>query len=487
MSVTEELVSHVLETRFEAIPGEVLERARDIVIDVLGCSVGGANAPGCPAMVDLIRQRNGKEESTILAYGVRVPAYNAAFANAVMARVMDYGAVEIFINGEATRAHIGEILAPTAIALAEQKAIGGKELLTALVLGEDLVIRTVIAASPQFSQSDSAGILSKLVGGASIVSVFGAGAIAARLSVFDKRQLLSTFGIALDEVSGARKRIYDGVRYFELGEELAVRLGISASFGLAAQFGILAAQLASKGSTGVEDPLTGERGYFTFYCRDYHPEILTRELGRTFHTEVTFKPYPCCRGNHSGIDCALEIVRKHEVDASNIDEVTVIVSPGTRDFLVSIPWEIEGPPHYTANLNAHQSLQYNVANTLLRKSSRLEHFTDDFIRDPQIAEIIKKVKITSEGWPTVPGETFSQATTVIVRMKDGKEFSESVKSGRGHEIYNPLTKEEKREKFIDNAKFSRKITVENARKALNMLERLEEVDDIKKIVRLLTI
>ena len=54
MSVTKELVSHVLETRFEAIPKEIVKRAKYQVIDIIGCSIVGANAPGCPTMVDSI-------------------------------------------------------------------------------------------------------------------------------------------------------------------------------------------------------------------------------------------------------------------------------------------------------------------------------------------------------------------------------------------------------------------------------------------------
>ncbi|MFC1902141.1 winged-helix domain-containing protein [Chloroflexota bacterium] len=254
---------------------------------------------------------------------------------------------------------------------------------------------------------------------------------------------------------------------------------------LAAQFGIMSAQLAGKETAGVVDPLTGERGYFTFYCKDYHPEVLTKGLGKQFHTEVVFKPYPCCRANHSGVDAALEIVRKHEINANDIDAVTIVVSPWALDFIISIPFEIEGPPHNAANLNAHQSLQYNVANVLLRKGSRLEHFTDDSVRDPKIAELIKKIKITSEGWPTVLGETFFQETTVKLRMKNGEEYSECVRVGKGHEIYAPMSREEKKEKFLENTKFSRKIALKNAEKALDMLDRLEEVDDIKEIVRLL--
>lgn len=485
MSVTEELVSNIMETRFEVFPKDTIERAKDIVIDVIGCSIGGANAPGCPAMVDLIKEGGGKEESTVLAHGVRAPSHNVALANAVMARTIDYGTCEIFVDGKTSPSHISEPLVPTAIAVAEQKAIGGKELLTALILGEDLVVRMLSASNTKLDTPDSGGIVSML-GGNGVMNTLGVCAVAGRLCGVDNRQLLNAFGIVLDEIGGVRQGIYDRVHCFQPSQELVAQLGILAvSLGVAAQLGILAVGLAAKGLTGVKDPLMGERGYFTLYCRDYHPEILTKGLGQQFYTEVTFKPYPCCRGNHGGIDCALELVRKYELDARDIDEVTLIVSPEERDFITSLPFELKGAPHYTPHLNAYQSLQYNVANALLRRSVSLEHFTDEFIQDPQIAEMVKKVKITSETWPALPDETSSLATAVKVRVKDGREFFEHVNVPRGNEIYAPLTKEEKREKFRSNVSFFKKVPIENAEKALGMLEELEEIDDIAKIVKLL--
>ena len=111
----------------------------------------------------------------------------------------------------------------------------------------------------------------------------------------------------------------------------------------------------------------------------------------------------------------------------------------------------------------------------------MEHFTDESINDPQIAEMIKKVQITTQEFP---GEVFL-ATTVKVKMKDGKELSAHVNVPKGNEIYNPLTKEEKREKFRSNVSFSQKVSADNGEKALNLLENLEEVEDIREMVRLL--
>jgi 2-methylcitrate dehydratase PrpD len=454
MGVTEELVDNILETRFQAFTKDIVERAKDEVIDVIGCAIGGANDTGCPAIIDLVREWSGSEESTVLAYGVRAPSQNAALANAVMARSFDYGIVDAFVEGEVRAAHFGETLVPTAIAVAEQKAMGGRELLTALILGEDLVSR-ILFASDVTPGWDHVGTLNTL----------GATAVAGKLWGLDKRQWRDAFGIALNQMAGTDQVFVERDHCFKLAQ------------GLAAQRGIFSVRLASKGFTSVKDFLMGERGYFHLYCQGSHPEVLTRHLGQKYYTEVTFKPYPCCRGTHAAVECALEIVGKYGVEASDIDEAAVIVSTRSVPPFLRDPFPTGVVPHVSAIF----SLQYIVANILLRKGISLEHFTEEAITDPRIAEMVKKVKTTTQDFPD---ESFF-ATTVSVRLKDGREFSAHVNMPRGNEIYAPLTKEEKGEKFRRNLSFSGKVSMKNGDKALSMLERLEEVDDITEIIRLL--
>ena len=188
--------------------------------------------------------------------------------------------------------------------------------------------------------------------------------------------MLNAFGIALNQIGGTSQNLYERIHCFKLGQ------------GLSAQRGIFSTRLASKGFTGVEDPLTGELGYFALFSPDYHPEILTKYLGQKYYMEVTFKPYPSCRATHGAIDCSLEILHKYGVKAENIGEVTVIVHSQSYPSIIREPFTIGIVPH----VDAIFSLQYTVANALLRQTVKLEHFTDETIRDPRIAEMVKKVK-----------------------------------------------------------------------------------------------
>ncbi len=449
MSVIEELISYILETPFEAFPKDIVERAKQEVIDVIGCTIGGANDTGNPMILGLIREWGGKEESTVLGHGVRAPSHNVALANALMSRSFDYGIVDAYVEGEVRPAHIGETLVPTAIAVAEQKAMSGKELLTALILGEDLVNRIMVAERRRGSPN-----------------ALGAAAVAGRLWGLDNQQLSDAFAIALGQMGTGGGGMLEAVHCFKLGT------------GLQAQQGIFSVRLASRGFTGMKDPLTGAGGYFA--GSDYNPEILTRELGKKFWTSITFKPYPCCRGTHTAIDCTLEILRKHKVKAGDIDGVTVIASERITPPIICEPFTIGRVPHVSAIF----SIPYNVANVLVRGRTSPEHFSEESIKDPQIVELARKVKVIKVTPDPFPSETFF-AVTVEVKLKDGRKFSEHVDVAKGNEIYNPSTKEERREKFRGNLRFSQLVSMKNAERALSMLEKLEKVEDIREIVKLL--
>jgi len=128
-------------------------------------------------------------------------------------------------------------------------------------------------------------------------------------------------------------------------------------------------------------------------------------------------------------------------------------------------------------MSAAYSMAYTVADVLLRKEIRPEHFHDEFIRDPKIHAFTEKVRITflPEGRPI--------AAEMKLRMKDGREFSTSVDVPSIDPFRKGLTKREIRDKFRRNA--ACRLSKEKTEKVLNLLERLEEVEDVNNIIDLI--
>ncbi len=465
-TIIEELVDNILVTRYETFSVEVVDNAKKRVIDVIGCSIGGANAPGCSMVVDLVKEWGGKKEATILVHGGKVPAHNAAMLNSIMARSYDYEVCCAHVEDAVLPSHIAGTTVSTAVALAEQRSLSGKELITALILGDDIASRVTAASDFSFDSGwDITGT----------INMFGATAIAGRLLSLNRSQLLNAFGIVLNEMAGSFQGIWDAVHCFKLYE------------GLSARAGIFSAQLASKGFTGIKDPLLSKYGYFSLYCPSYHPEILTKELNRKFYAEAIFKPYPGCRCDHSAIEAALKLAHQHDINAEDIEKVTVGVSPSFLNMFVSQPFEPGDVPQISAAFN----LRYHVADALVRKSVKLEHFTEEFVRDSKVVNLARRIELVAEAPQEELGVAVDfekmQRATVKVKMKNGREFFASVDVPKGDPIHSPLSKEEIKEKFRANVAFSKTVTKENAEKALNMLDKLEEIAGVTQIVKLLVV
>jgi len=456
ITAIEALASNVVNTRFENFDQATIEAAKNRIIDVLGCTIGGANAPGNAAMIDLVRNWGGKEESTILIHGGKAPAQNVAMVNTIMARSFDFEVMTIAIEDKTIASHHAATLVPTALALAEAKGINGKELIASMVVGDDVSARVLAASAegPIGLGWDGCGTLSHL----------GATATAGRILGLNKYQMRNAFGIVLNLIASAIQSLWDGATTFKLGQ------------GTAARNGIFSAELAKAGWTGVEDALLSRFGYFHLYakgCRDH--EILIRDLGKRYYAEAYFKPYPCGMPNHPAIDCALEIVREHDIKAQDIEEIIITVPHGAlANSYYAKPFILRDFPHGDAIF----SYPYTVATALLKKSVGLENFTEEAIRDLKVNTLTEKTKLVE------PAEDRGMGVGVKIKMKDGREFSESSALKRDW-AKKPTPREEIADKFWHQVDFSQTVSRENAEKLLGLLGKLEGVENVNEIVKLL--
>src|SRR4030042_2699302 len=100
--------------------------------------MGGANAPGNAALIDLVKNWGGKEEATIWVHGGKAPAHNVAMVNSIMARSFGFGALTDTFERKKIGSHQSETTVPIALTLGEAMGINGKELITALLVGDDV-------------------------------------------------------------------------------------------------------------------------------------------------------------------------------------------------------------------------------------------------------------------------------------------------------------------------------------------------------------
>src|SRR3972149_310487 len=141
MAVTEALIANILNTRFEDIGQEVVENTKWRILDMIGNALAGAKGDGSPGRAELVGGWGGKKQATILGYGTQGPIHQVAFVNCIFGRSFDRGPLTYVVEGQRSANHVTETSALSALAAGESKGISGKELITALVVGDDLAAR----------------------------------------------------------------------------------------------------------------------------------------------------------------------------------------------------------------------------------------------------------------------------------------------------------------------------------------------------------
>jgi len=84
------LAENLATVKYDDIPQDIAETTKKQVLDILGVALGGSSRSGVKELAELVGEWGGKEESTVLCFGHKVPAPNAAQVNATMGHALDY-------------------------------------------------------------------------------------------------------------------------------------------------------------------------------------------------------------------------------------------------------------------------------------------------------------------------------------------------------------------------------------------------------------
>jgi 2-methylcitrate dehydratase PrpD len=457
MELERTIVDYIVNARLEDFPGTDADVARSMILTNMGAIIAGANAEGCEALVDLVKEWGGKEEATILIHGGKVPAHHAVLANSTMARALDID--DAMIPGM----HVGASSVPTALAAAELAGgCNGGEFLAAIAIGQDVASRISLATTYQGSEPtwDATGVC----------GIFASTIAAGRILRLDFEQMWNALGLTLTQPGGeSMQAIVDGT--------LAVRL----FQGFVSRNGILCSRLAHRGFTGPKNFLEGPWGYFHLYSRDeYDSGALVNGLGSRFEVDKTvFKRYPSCGGTIACTDAILYLMKEERIAPENVAAIEVRVLPYFYK-LVGAQFMPGGNP----TVEAKFSLQYCVANALLRKGSKLIHFDEGNVRDQRIADLVRKIHVIADAGIDEGKRELSLRTDVKVHTVGGDMYRKVVDVPGGFPG-NPLSVQEHIERFEDAVSYGgRRIDEEKIQKIIAMVRNLEKMKDIRDLIPL---
>jgi 2-methylcitrate dehydratase PrpD len=305
---TAQLADYIEATRYEHVPAHVIAAIKKSFLDTIGAGIAGRSTEIGRIVSDMARENGGREEATLWTQGDRVPAAEAAFANAVMARCRELDDVHEGSPrvGMGHGGHVNVMLVPAALATVEslRGPTSGKDLIAALAVGGDLIPRLRMAA----------GNAGRLGWEGPTLAPFGVVATVAKLRGFDRTATASALGTAYAHCAGNILSTSDGT------------WDVWLNAGIAARSGMVSAELARRGHKGARAPFLGSSGLYPLYFRgEYHADALLSALGKEFESgNVSIKPYSSCKATHHAIYTLQTMMARHGIDEYAIDRIRSI-------------------------------------------------------------------------------------------------------------------------------------------------------------------
>src|SRR3984885_2054936 len=306
---TKKLAEFATALRYEDIPAPVVAITKACLIDAIAVALFGSSLPWGKSVEDFSRHVGGEGEnaaSTILSPKLcRVSAPAAALANGTFAHSFEFDN----LRQPSVGVHPGSTASLAALAVAEEFGVSGRDLITALVAGNECMLRTGLAAK---GTSEHFGFHAP-----GLTGVFGSAIAASRIMGNDTHKTTMAIGIGGSFGSGL-------LAFAKAGNGGMVK---RLHMGRAAEGGVTAAYLAARGFEGPDVLLEGKFGYLDVYARDGDPQLLIDGLGSRWESlNIWFKMFPCHVTAQAPVRAIRQLQREHGFGPQDIGKIVIETS-----------------------------------------------------------------------------------------------------------------------------------------------------------------
>lgn len=463
MGETEILAGYLAKVKYEDLPAEVVDFAKIIVSDTIAAGLGGRKTAEGDVLVDIMKEMGGQPQATILGDATKVSCEQAAQINRVLTNMLDYDDAVL----QPHVGHLATMLVPVVLAIGEYTHATGKDIINALVLGYDVNIRIREAVWPQEGAKKQGfeGIDSGIS--------FGATAVAGKLLGLNSEQMANALGLTgyvrIKRVPDHNPNRKDGMaRWMKVTGGDSVIPSIHAAF------------LAQRGFPGDRTILDQGRGYEVTVGSDrYEAAKLIADLGERYSIlKSGLKFYSACRYISSTLDGVAEILKENDLNAEDVRQV--LVKGQARLCNNMALYE----PKYM--VQAQFSVPYLVAMVLTGAPTGPAWFTEEMLNSPKVRELQYKVKLEEDPEATKIGFgpiNVRWVSTVEITTHDERRFSKYVEYAKG-EPQNPFTRQDHIDKLTNMASYAG-IKPSRIDEIISTIDRLEEIDSISELTRLL--
>lgn len=452
------LTTYAAGLQFEDFPAETVHQVKRLMVDSLGCAIGGFTSEPAKAARDLAACVTGEATATVIGTRDRTTPDLAAFANGTMVRYLDFNDA---YAGKDTSHPTDNF--PIVLAAAEAHRASGRDLITGIVLAYE--VQTALSDTYRMRDGgpwDQAtyATVSAPLGVAKVMGLDGERlANALRLSVVQGLYLLQ-----------ARR-----------GEISHVKASTVANAGRNA---IFAAMLAARGFSGPPEAMEGEMGYFAALAqKKLTLEPLTGENGhqRAFRIMSSrIKRFPSGFFSQTAIEAALECRQ-----ALGIESASQVKAVGIRTFQNTITAMAGDSTRWRpqSRETADHSVPFVIAMALEHGRVEPIQFVNDVLQDPRVHAIMDKVQVALDpeceaAWPE------AILNIVTVETEDGRSHTARVPYHLGH-FKRPMSDRDLENKF--RGLCSGLLSTHQQDAALAATWKLDELTDLSEYLSLFVI
>jgi len=452
---TEALARTLATLRYDDLSVETRVHARQFFLDWLACCLRGAGEPAPGILAHAVAdEASGTATATVFgAHPRRAPAGIAALLNGAASHTLDMDDLH-----NASIIHLGTVVMPAALAVAERTHASGRRVIEAIVAGCEAGARIGEAVNPEsyfyWHTTGTAGTLA-------------AAAAAAKVLGLDTAQTVACLGSAGTQAAGLWEFIADG----------AMSKALHA--GRAAQSGILSADLAAEGFTAAKRILEGDKGFCRAMSPTPHFDKLSEGLGQSWRLDGNgYKAYTCCRHCHPAIAAALVLRDRAAIDPARIAAIHVKTYRAAAELVDNAA---PATPY-----GYKFSLQYCVAAALLDGRVGLDAFTPEAVARDAARRLMSVLDVAID--PDIDAafrrDPMKWAAEVAIETSDGASFREYVPYPKGDPM-NPLSYAETEAKFRDVA--APRLPGGTADRLLRFAAGLDAVPDVAEALAFLSV
>lgn len=435
-----------------SLPDEVVAKARQCLLDALGCGLFGSLQPWSRIVVDQVASERGIGDCAIIGRDMRVAASAAALCNGLS--IHGYELDDLIAS---SIVHPAAAVIPAALAAAEERRASGESVLLGIVAGYEAMHRLALALGVSPSRRGFHVT--------SLTAPVAAAVAAAKVMALDVEQTTSAIGIASSSASG--------IKAFATGHGggMVKRLHL----GHGAEAGIRAAQLAGRGFSGPPYAIDGSFGLLELFgCDTAAPERLTEDLGSAWALEeIWFKVYPICGWIQSVVQILCDMRGERAFPVADIAAIRIGVS--------SYAAANNGNPAPVDTMGAQYSIPYCAALALLGNPKDPAEYGEARLNDPRMRELQSKVSIqvSAAAEAVYPAK---YAAEVELELAGGHVMRMSVPDCRGTPG-DPCSDGELEQKFLILA--GKVLPEADARALARLVARFEELADMRDLTTLM--